>query len=129
MLASAVGREGFDGVRCCVEIRREALEERWLAIEGDDGNFVLDVADDGFEHGRKRRSDGGEFVELAGSCAADLDEDYEGEGFAVRVLFKAEFLWDAVVGESEVAGVESEDEIAGFVADECGNEDESRAGA
>jgi hypothetical protein len=108
MLARAAGREGFDSVRSCVEVWGEALEERGLAVEGDDGNFVRDVADDGFEHGSKRRSDGGEFVELTGSDA-DFDDDDESEGLAIRILLEAKFLRDAVVGESEVAGVESED--------------------
>jgi hypothetical protein len=129
MLPRAAGREGLDGVRCCVEVRGKALEECGLAVEGDDGNFVLDVADNGFEHGSKRRSNGGKFVELSCASATDFDDNDQSERLAIRILFEAEFLRDAVVDECEVAGVECEDEIAALVADESGNEYQGRASA
>jgi hypothetical protein len=89
--------------------------------------LVGDVADDRFEHWSEGRSDGGEFVELAGTGSADFDDNDEGEGLAACVLLEGELLWDAVVVEDEVFGGEGEDEISGFAADECGNEDQSRA--
>jgi hypothetical protein len=129
VLTRAAGCEGFDSVRSRFEVWSEALEERGLAVEGDDGDFVRNVADNGFEHGRERRSNGGKFVELSGASATDFDDDDQSERLAIRILFEAKFLRDAVVGESEVAGVECEDEIAALVADESGNEYQGRASA
>jgi hypothetical protein len=129
VLAGAAGGEVGDGVCGGVEVGGEVLEERRLTVEGDDGKFVRDVADDGSEHWGERGSDGAEFVEFAGSGAADLDYDDECERLAAGVLFEGEFLLDSVVGQDEIVGGEGIDEIAGLVADESGRENKSGAGA
>ncbi len=129
MLAGAAGGEAGDGVCGRVEVGGEVLEKCGLTVEGDDGDFVRDVADDRGEHWSQRGSDGVEFVEFAGAGPADFDDDDEGERLATGVLLESELLRDSVVGQDEIVRGECEDEIAGLIADESGRENKRRASA
>ena len=123
MLTCASWSEGADGVGRRVGVRGEVLEERGLAVEGDYGDFVSDIADDRFKHRSESRSDGGELIELTCACAADFDDDDESERLATGVLLEYELLRDAVVGKDEVFCGKGVDELSGFAADERGNQD------
>jgi hypothetical protein len=129
MLAGAAGGKAGDGVGGRVEVGGEVLKERGLTVEGDDGDFVWDVADDGGEHRGERGCDGAELIEFAGTGTTDFDDYDEGEWLAAGVLLESELLRNSVVGEDEVVRGEGEDEVAGFVADKSGREDKSRASA
>jgi hypothetical protein len=105
------------------------LEKGGLTVEGDNCDFVGNVADDRGEHRGKRRSDGAELIEFAGAGATDFDDDDEGQRSVATVLLEGQCLRDPVIGQDEVVGGEGEDEITGLVADECGRENKSRASA
>ena len=68
----------------------------WLAVEGDDGDAVGDIGDEGFEQG----GDTGIVGEMARGGGADLKEDDEGDGLAFEVV-KMELLGLTVVEEAE----------------------------
>jgi len=54
MLPRTIGREAEDGGCRCINVRGEILLQRRLAVEGDHGNLVGDIADDGFDHRSQR---------------------------------------------------------------------------
>jgi hypothetical protein len=109
MLAGAAGCEAGDGVSGRVEVGGEVLKECGLTVEGDDGDFVGDVADDGGEHRSEWWSDRAELVEFAGSGTAGFDDDDKGERLAAGVLLEGELLRDAVIGQDEIVRSEGED--------------------
>ncbi len=103
-----------------VGVRGEGLDDVRSAVEGDDGDAVFDVADDGVEDGAESAVIG----EMARAGAAGFDDDGECERLGVGVVFDVVLLRDAVVAEGEVFGVEAEDDVAVAAGDEDGDHDE-----
>jgi hypothetical protein len=98
----------------------EGLDDVRFAVESDDGDAVLDVADEGIHDG----VEGAVIVEMTRARAAGFDDDGERERLGVGVIFHGDCLRDAVVGEREVFGVEAEDDVAVAAGDEDGDHDE-----
>lgn len=103
--------------------RREGLDQVWSAVEADDGDAVFDVADDGVHDGVESEV----VIEVARACAAGFDNDGESERLSVGVVFDGYRLWRAVIGESEIFGVQSEYNVAVAASDEDRDHDEVRA--
>lgn len=93
------------------------------AVEGDDGNEMIDIAEYGIEDGAQAlivRD-----VRCAGSSG--LDDDGEGERLGAGVVVKGYGLGDAVVGDEEVVRGEFVDVLARFCFDLHGHLHERRA--
>ena len=110
----------MDGLIGFVAVGREVLDEDGGAVEAHDGDAVRDGTYNCVEHGLERLV----FLKLVDAGAATFEADDECERFGAGVLVEMELLRDAIVGEDEVLGFEREDELALFVADERGDEDE-----
>ena len=67
----------------CVGVCGEGLDDVRSAVEGDDGDVVFDVADDGVEDGVESAI----VVEMARAGAAGFDDDGERERLGVGVFF------------------------------------------
>jgi hypothetical protein len=106
-------------VRDEIEVGCEAVEQHRCAVESYDGNFVFNVADEIVEHGAEVLI----LLETTGAGAPGLHDNDECERLVAGVLLEMERLLDTVVGEDEVFGLQSVDELARLRADECGDDD------
>jgi hypothetical protein len=129
MLPCASGRQSFESACSCVDIGGEVLKQGRLTVKGDNRNLVRDVPDDGFEHGRHGRSNGGEFIKLSGSSASNLENDDKGERLASSVLLEDEFLRNTIIRQGKVLCRERVDKLATLLSYQCRDKDESGASA
>jgi len=103
-----------------VGVGSERLDDMRSAVEGDDGDGVFDVADEGVHDG----AESAVIVEMTRAVAAGFDDDGESQRLGVGVVFDADVLRSAVVFEEEVFGAEAEDDVAVAAGDEDGDHDE-----
>lgn len=106
-----------------VSVGCKGQEQMRLAVEADDGNGVIDVADEGLEN------DGEILIvgEMARSCASGFNDNGERERLRIRIGYKGEVLLGSVVSEGEVARGEGEDWVAILAFDHGGDFDEGGA--
>ena len=104
----------------CIGVCGEGQDDVRSAVEGDDGDVVFDVADDGVKDG----IEGAIVVQMAGAGPAGFDDDGESERLGVGVIFDGDFLRRTIVTECEVFDVEAENDVAIVTGDEDGDHDE-----
>lgn len=117
------GIEVVERARDEFEVGCEAMQQDGRAVKADDGDLVIDVADEVGEHRAKVLV----LLEMAGAGASGFDDDDHGQRLVAGVLLQTEWLLDTVVGENEVFGLEGVDELAGFGAHQGGDDDETGA--
>lgn len=81
---------------------------------------MRDVAYHCFQH----RGQGAELFELPCARSTYFHYDYQCKRPVPSFLLQCEFLWDSVIGQGKIGGGQSKNQIADFVANESGNDDQ-----
>src|SRR6185312_4558742 len=92
-----------------------------LAVERDNGDPVRCTA----HHVAEHRSGVAKILEVTRSGPSGLHQDNDGQWLALH-FFDGNLLLYAVVGEAEVSGLESIDEVAGRGPHQRGDNDQRR---
>lgn len=120
--AAVAGPQSSQVVPDGLLVAREIASESHFAVEFDDGHVGVPL----FEHRTEHCAEPLHPLEFGRGCSATLKRNDDRDGLGIEDFVELDGLLDAVVFDREIAGAQSEDQLALYIFDEGGREHHCR---